>query len=428
MTSIDLDTLRTRWAQASDRLDANLHLDVAAMRAGLATQTQRSVRWQFPGLALELLLDLALVIALTAFVLAHLGDPLYLASGLALLAFPLAALVLGVVQWRAMVRLDYTQPALSLRARLDTLRRRRVRLAQFILYASVPLWWPAVAVGFKGLFGADLLRGLPASVFVVSFVAGAVILLAGLALGGWVARRFGARPGYQDFLDDVAGMGWRGLRRRLDSQRRFEQDLDEAGPVAALQSRRAPQPLPPDVMPAMVGLRRRLLLAAFFYGGLILLNGAFNATHGGEGAFIVSGVLLNFSWVAQMVAAILMRIRLSQLDMALPRQDLQCRVASVAAWSASIAQRTLVLAPLVGLVLAQVLGKAMFGINLATQLGLVACLALGVAALIASLGLLRRYRQRRDQFATRGVQWLSLGAAGLARALADRLGSPEPPR
>jgi hypothetical protein len=427
MTSIDLDTLRTRWSQASDRLDANLHLDVAAMRAGLAAQTRRSVRWQFPGLLFELLLDVALVLALTAFVLAHLDDALYLASGLLLLAFPLAALILGVVQWRAMTRLDYTLPVQSLRMQLDTLRRRRVRLAQFILYGSVPLWWPAVAVGFKGLFGADLLRGLPASIFVVSFVAGAAILVFGLMLGGWIARRYGARPGYQDFLDDVAGMGWRGLRGRLEAQTRFESDLDAAGAAAALQARCAVQPLPADVMPAMVRLRRRLLLATFFYAGLILLNGTFNATHGGEIFFIVPGVLLNFAWVAQMVAAILVRIRLAQLDANMPRDDLQRRVASVAGWSASIAQRTLVLAPVIALPLAQVLGKAILGINLATQLGLEACIMLGIASAIASLGLLRRYRQQRKKFAARGVHWLSLGAAGLARALADRLGPPNEP-
>ena len=427
MTSIDLDTLRTRWSQASDRLDANLHLDVAAMRAGLAAQTRRSVRWQFPGLVFELLLDVALVGALSAFVLTHIDDVLYLASGLVLLAFPLAALILGVVQWRAMTRLDYTRPVQTLRMQLDTLRRRRVRLAQFILYGSVPLWWPAVAVGFKGLFGADLLRGLPASIFVVSFVAGAVILVGGLLLGRWIARRYGARPGYQDFLDDVAGMGWRGLRGRLEAQTRFESDLDDAGAAAALQARRAVQPLPADVMPAMVRLRRRLLLATFFHAGLILLNGAFNATHGGEVFFIVPGVLLNFTWVAQMVAAILVRIRVAQLDANMPRDDLQRRVASVAGWSASIAQRTVVLAPVIALPLAQVLGKAILGINVAAQLGLVACIALGISSAITSLGLLRRYRRHAGKFAARGVQWLSLGAAGLARALSDRLGTPNGP-
>jgi hypothetical protein len=421
MNSIDLDTLRSRWARASDRLDANLHLDVAAMRAALAARTRRSVRFQFPCLAFELLLDLTLVLALAAFVVTHARDPLYLASGLALLAFPLAGFVLAALQWRTLARLDYTEPALALRARLDAIRHRRVRLSQAILYAAVPLWWPAVAVGFMGLFGVDLLRGLPPSIHVVSFLTGAVILVVGLPLGRWIARRYGARPGYQDFLDDVAGMGWRRLRGGLDAQAAFERELHEDGAAAALDARRAP-PLPAEALLALARLQRRLLLAAFCYAGLILLTGGFNALHGGQWPFLVPGVLLNFAWIAQMVAAIVLRVSVVRLDASLPRANLQRRVAAVAAWHARIAQRTLVFAPLLGLLLAQVLGKALFGVNLAALLGTGTAAGLGLLALGATLWLARRRRRDPVAFAARGVSVLTLGAAGLARRLADRLG------
>lgn len=422
MTSIDLDSLRSRWARATDRLDANLHLDVAAMRAALAAQTRRSVRWQFPCLAFELLLDLALVLALGAFVVAQRHDPLYLASGLALLVFPLAGLVLAVAQWRTMTRLDYTEPALTLRARLDAIRHRRVRLSQAILYAAVPLWWPAVAVVFMGLFGVDLLRGLPASIHVVSFIAGAVILVVGLPLGRWIARRYGARAGYQDFLDDVAGMGWRKLRGRLDAQSAFERDLHEDGAAAALDAHGTPPPLPAEALPALAQLQRRLLLAAFFYAGLILLTGAYNAMHGGQWTFLVPGVLVNFAWIAQMVAAILLRVGVVRLDASLPRENLRRRVAGVAIWHTRIAQRTLTLAPLLLLLLAQMLGKVVLGANLGALIGIGACLGLGLVALCATAWLVRRHRRDPDAFARRGVALLTLGAAGLARRLADRLG------
>lgn len=421
MNATDLDSLRGRWARASKRLDANLHLDVAAMRAGLAARTQRSVRFQFPCLAFELLLDLTLVGALVVFIVTHGRDPLYLASGLTLLAFPLTGMVLATMQWRTMAHLDYTAPAQALRARLDAIRHRRVRLSQAILYAAVPLWWPAVAVVFMGLFGIDLLRGLPLSIHVVTFFVGGVILVVGLPLGRWVARRYGARPGYQEFLDDVAGMGWRTLRGRLDDQARFERDLHEDGAARALDARRAPPPLPVEAFPALNRLQHRLLLAACFYAGLILLTGAFNALHGGQWALLVPGVLLNLAWVAQMVAAIVLRVSLLRLDPHLPRADLGRRVTAFAAWHAGIVQRTLVIAPVLGLLLVQVLGEALFGMNIAALLGTGICLGLGLLAIGATVLLARRRWRDRAGFAPRGVTVMTLGAAGLARRLTDRL-------
>ena len=428
MTALDMDALRSRWARASDRVDANLHLDVAAMREALTARTRRSVRWQYPGLLAELLLDALLVLALGAFVVTHRHDLLYLATGVALLAVPFAWLVSGVMQVRTLHALDFAQPTLRLRTKLDQVRRRRVRLTQVLLYAAVPMGWPAIAVFFKGIFGADLLRGLPSAIYVVGFAVGTLVLIVGLVLGHWLARRYGRRPGYQDFLDDVAGLGWRRLRGDLDAQTQFEEDLRDIGTARALQARRDGPPLPFDLVHAATALRRRVMCAAIVYGVLILANGVFNASQGGQWPFLVPGVLLNFAWVSQMIAAIVVRVAMSHRETTVSRTELGQRLVAAADTGATIAVHIGVLSPVLSLLLAQVLAKACFGFNLLGLLGATTTVVLFAGATIASIVIGVRFRRSPERFAARAEAALSFGVARQARELARRFLGQAPAR
>jgi hypothetical protein len=417
MNAPDLDALRRRWARAGERIDASLSLDVAAMRAALADRTRGAVRAQSPWLLAELALDAALVIALLACATAWYTDLPYLLASLALLVLPALSLWTGLRQWRSLATLDYAAPVLALRAVFERLREQRVRLARAILFLAVPLWWPAVAVALRALFGADLLRGLPLSVHAISLASGAVLIAIALPLGAWLSRRYRTRPGWQDFLDDVAGLGWRRLRGRIDAQAQFEADLALDGAERALHARRAPAPLPPAARQAQQALRRRLLLAILVYAVLIVLTGVFNALHGGQARYIAPAVLVNFAWIAQMVAAILQRGHLGRLDGTLPIASLQRRVAAIAGWSRLVAQRTAVALPLLAPLLLQVLARALAGIDLYGQLGSAASALVVILGAIGSALAWRRLRRRGAAFAATAVQALSLGAASLAQRL-----------
>jgi hypothetical protein len=421
MNAPDLDLLRQRWGSASARIDANLHLDVAAMRSALAGGTRQAVRAQLPCLLLELALDVVLVVALLLFAVHWRGDTLYLLAAIALIAIPLASLVVGIRQWRTMATLDYAAPVMQLRGDFERLRLRRIRLAQAILFVAVPLWWPAVAVLFMGLFGVDLLRGLPGSLYSVSFALGAVVIVVSLIVGGWLARRYGTRPGYQDFLDDVAGLGWRRLRGRLDAQHQFETDLHGEGAAAAPRARQPRPPLPAAAAMALRALKRRLLASILVFATLVLLNGSFNALQGGHAQFVAAGVLLNFAWIAQMVAAILHRSLLGRFDTMLPPDALARRVDSIAGWHRRIVQRTLLLAPMLGLLAAQVLGKVAFDADLMGLVGMPVATAAAAIAGATSAWLWRRRRRAPDSFAARAVELLTLGSAARARALVAAL-------
>jgi hypothetical protein len=420
MTAPDLDALRRRWSQASRRLDDSLTLDVAQVRAALARRSNEAFGFHRAWLLVGLVLDVAAIAALGGFALAHRADTLYLLVALAMLPLALASFAVNYRQYTTLARMDFSAPVMQLRATFDALRVRRLRFLLWVAMTSVLLWWPLVAVVFKGLFGLDLLRALDPSVFTVTIAVGVACMPLVLVAVRLIGRRYRGRRGFDDFLDDLAGHAWRRARGRVEAQASFERDLeqDAADAVLARYASREPSPA---VASARDALRRRLLLLILANGALILITGAFNLTHGGQLHFIVPGVLLNFAWIAQMVSAILQRGLVARMDLTLPPGDVVERVAGVLAWGRTIARRVLVMSPLLALLALQVVAKALGGADVFATLGTATGAALLAVAAATALWLAQRVRRDADGFAPRIVDAMQPGVALRGRALIGAL-------
>jgi hypothetical protein len=155
---------------------------------------------------------------------------------------------------------------------------------------------------------------------------------------------------------------------------------------------------------------------ACFYGSLLLATGAFNASQGGEAAFLLAGLGLHFFWLAQMVAAIVHRHRLARIDYALASDAICQRLAELAQSQRRVAQITLWFSPLFVVVLAQVLGKVMLNANLLGALHPTALIALLMIALVGCVALSRRAMQA---VLGRFAGWLLLGTGSLAGTLRE---------
>ena len=82
-------------------------------------------------------------------------------------------------------------------------------------------------------------------------------------------------------------------------------------------------------------------------------------------------------------------------------------------------QSYVVAAPLLSLLLLQVLGLGVAGIDLWQAFGLAIWLGLGLVAMFATALLFRRFRRTRDTFAAKLVDALSLGSLSRAQRAAD---------
>jgi hypothetical protein len=420
MTAHDLDALRQRWSQASRRLDDSLTLDVAQLRAALARRSSDAFRSHRHWLLIGLVLDVAAIAALCWFALAHRADALYLLVSLAMLPLALASFVVNSRQYATLAHLDFSAPVMQLRATFDALRVRRLRFLLWVAMTSVLLWWPLVAVVFKGLFGVDLLRALDPSVFGVTIAVGLACMPLVLLVVRWAGRRYRGRRGFDDFLDDLAGHAWRRARGRVEAQANFERELelDDADTVLARYIAREPSPA---IAAARDALRRRLLLLILVNAGLILATGAFNLMHGGQLHFILPGVLLNFAWIAQMVAAILQRGLVGRMDLTSPPHEAAVRLAGILRWGRVIVRRVLALSPLLGLFGLQIVAKVVAGVDLFATAGTTIGTLLLVAVAAGSAWLSLRARRDGERFATRAVERLQLGLAARGRGLIDAL-------
>lgn len=414
MNALDLETLRTRWSDSGRTLDANLTLDPDAVRAALAGHTARAFRrhsrWLWPGIVAAG----AALLALLWFISQQWRDPIYLLPAAVLALMAAAEIVVGVRQWRALTRLDFSRPALEVQQTLDTLRSRRLWLTRWIMLLSVLMWLPAIAVLVKALFGADLLRGMHPSFVIANLVVGVLFVPFALLLGRFALRRFVGESGMQRFLDESIGGSWTRAQQQWRRQQQATADNDDELLVPRIE-------LPDHIAQASRRLQRRLLIGTVLCAGVILAIGAFNATHGGEWSLLVPGVVLNLLVVAHMVGQILHRLQLRRMDGLMSAAVLHRHLQDMIRMRENLARATLVLAPLLALPLLQVATRVLFGLSLHELAGPVVVIPAGLLAVLASVWLWLRWLRDPDGFLPRAVDVLSGGALHRTRALQQQL-------
>lgn len=408
----DLDQLRQRWQAAHQAALPQLALDLPRLRQQLLQRSQlafaRHRRWLLVGLCAQLLV----CGWLGQFALQHAADAVYRFLALPLLGLALAQLLVSLRQWQQLRRLDLSAPVSQVRATLEGLRALQLRLTRWIALSSVWLWMPLLLVLCKSVLEVDLLDYLHPSVVYVNLGLGLAWWLAGEALLRTLARRWQDQPWLRRWLLTLTARSWQQAEQQYDAQAALDDAQDEDALALAMAREQRRAALPPQLAAPLQRLRRRLLAAITFWSLCLLAIGLYNASVGGIPSLLIPGVLLNGWLVAQLVASIVHRQRLSLLDPGDPALG-----ETLAAWAASqlrVASVSLALLPLAALLLLQVLGQLLGGHDLALALpwplqALLAALVVG-----ASAWLLRPPAQRRLAQPARALLW---GVAGLSEAL-----------
>jgi hypothetical protein len=349
----------------------------------------------------------AVFAALVAFMLDQRSDLTYL-----LLALPFALLVLaqGSVdfrEWQTLQRLDLGMPLTQVRAEYDVLRARRLAMARAIAQLSVLLWLPLTVIVVKALAGVDLLSRLHFSVTAVNVGLGvALVPLFSLVVRGLV-RRYPDSAALRRFGDESAGMDWLRTRDHLDRQLDFEHDLADDRRNAVHQ--RTSTAFPPELERARIAARRRASVGIVVISLVILASGVFNAQHGGDAAALIPGIFQHLLAIGWLIAAILQFEALARPGDGAPGPWRE-RVQRAMQRRGVLLQSYVVASPLLVVTLLQTLVLTFAHVNLWQTLSLSIWLGFGATAMFAMALLFRQWRRRREGFAMRLVDALSLGA------------------
>lgn len=412
MNTLDLDALKQRWSAQSRVIDANLDLDIEAVRRRLTAQTATALVRQRQRRVRALGFGAAALAALVAFMIGQRTDLSYL---LLTLPFVLLVLAQGSVdfrEWQTLRRLDLGMALTQLRAEYEVLRARRLAMARVIAQLSVLLWLPLVVIVVKVLAGVDLLSRLPLSVTAVNVALGIALVPLFSFVVRALVRRYPDSAALRRFGDESAGMDWLRTRDQLDRQLDFERDLADDSRDAV--KRQKTTMFSPALEQARVAARWRAGIGIAVISLVILLSGAFNARHGGEATALIPGIFQHLLAVGWLIGAILQFDALARPDDGGPA-PWHVRVRRATQRRGVLLQAYVVAMPLLALTLLQTLTLAFAAVDLWQMLGWSVWLGLGTSALIAMALLWRQWQRRREGFAAQLIDLLSLGALSRAR-------------
>jgi hypothetical protein len=424
MTGLDLDSLRGRWQQQSQRIDTALKLDTESVRALLRARATSSLQRHAHRLGFASVLGALVVAALLAFMLVHRDDLLYLVACAPLLLLALAELRTDVREWRSIRAIDIAAPVVETRAVFAHLRTRRLRMTSWILLLSVLLWLPFLAVTLKGLFGFDLLRHLHWSVAAVNVALGLAIIPVARLLAHRVGRHFAVYPGVQRMLDDLAGRGFSVAYARYSEQAEFEAALASGDAEAA--ARIAESSAWPNQARTMARhLGSRLIAGALVCASLMLSNGLSMAANGGLVQHIAPGIVLQLTFVLMMVPALIHRGLLAHWVKALtPAQAIE-NILRFALLRERIALLVVMASPVLLIGAVQVVSISWLRVDLWLLLGRGPALAMLTLMFSVTIATAHRWRQQAPAWARALAGAFCFGALNASRKLAAALSEPK---
>jgi hypothetical protein len=177
---MELDDLKTTWAQQSERFDVKLQMNE------LRWPMRRFAVLAGAGAAFGLLV----LNWLGSFVYQHWTEPRFAFPGAVLQVWVVAMLAASVRQVWMAARMDYSQPVTAIQRQIEELRIFRIRVTKWGVLTGQLVWWiPFVIVAFRGILDVDIYRYLSTAYLVTNIGLG----LAAIPVAVWISRRYSGR-------------------------------------------------------------------------------------------------------------------------------------------------------------------------------------------------------------------------------------------
>jgi hypothetical protein len=212
---MELDELKERWAEHDRKLDESIRLNRRLLR-DMYTRRARFALWRLAAmLAAGALFMLAIIVSLGRFIAQNWSMPRIAWPAIVLDVLAIATLAALNAQIGLALNINYNQPIAVIQKRLETLRKFRIRYIQAIFLMATLTWVPIFIV---------LTRLFDTAWVVANVVFGLLVL----AIGVWVARRYGDRMSNsafgRRFLRELAGYNLNAASDFMATLAEFEKD------------------------------------------------------------------------------------------------------------------------------------------------------------------------------------------------------------
>ncbi|HZV77779.1 MAG TPA: hypothetical protein VFF63_08495 [Candidatus Babeliales bacterium] len=219
---MEIEELKRLWAESNRKLEASTRLNTALLRQSNLRTADTSLKRLSRGIAFELVVNVAGIVLLGAFIASHLHQPRFVVPAVALDLYGIALVIAAVRQLAELGAMDYDEPVVAIARRLEQLRLERVRTTFWTLLLAPLMWLPLLIVGMQALFGVDCYAaGLPWLAANVIF--GLAVIVAAIFISKRYGPRLGASTPMRAVADAFAGRSLKAALESLDSIRRFEE-------------------------------------------------------------------------------------------------------------------------------------------------------------------------------------------------------------
>jgi hypothetical protein len=221
---MELDEMKTLWAELDRRVDASIDFDRRILKELKLGKAQSALRRLAVMPLFELGVDILAVLLLGAFLAQHIHVARYAVPAIALQVAAVLKLASNVRQLTMLGGIDYAAPVVAIQRQLAALRALRIGTTKWILLLGPLLWTPVLIVAAKALLGFDVYAAFGPLWIALNLAFGVAVL----ALALWIARRHAGALRRSPFLarlaDDIAGRSLAAATTHLDEIARFEDE------------------------------------------------------------------------------------------------------------------------------------------------------------------------------------------------------------
>jgi hypothetical protein len=202
---VEMDDLRKTWAEYDRKLDTNIRLSRQLLRATNLSRVRSPMRRLAFFLALESIIQFAVVVALGNFIYEHIATMRFALPAAGLDVGAIALLSYMVRQLTLVLQIDYDKPIAIIQKQLEDLRVLSIRCMQGIFLVATLAWTPLLIVTLKGFLGLDAYRLFGVRYLVANLLVGLAIIPLGIWLSKKFSDRMGRSPLIQRLMKDLAG-------------------------------------------------------------------------------------------------------------------------------------------------------------------------------------------------------------------------------
>ena len=219
---MELDDLKTAWAEQSAALEASLRLNDLLVRQDNTRRAESRLGRLKRSIVIELVLDFVAVVALGAFAAGHAAHQAIAACAALLGLYGIAVAQGQIRQLVAIGAIDFDEPVVAIQRKLEKLRVTRIATIKWILLFAPLMWVPLAVVLARAALGVDLFAVLSPLYIAANVVFGLAVIPAAI----WLTRRYADRLEGSGFVRalgrEIAGSDLRAALEYLDTIDRFE--------------------------------------------------------------------------------------------------------------------------------------------------------------------------------------------------------------